>query len=224
MELELFLDTYGVAAACAVMLVKALGIPIPIPGDVILLATAARAAEGKVVLWLAFSALLLAIIAGGVLQFLLARGPARRTVLRYGRRLGLTMDRLERVGARMRSVGPIGIAVGVLTPGVRSAVVPACGVTRMPFAMFAIGLGIGSAIDLGLHFALGYLGSGLLTTLVAPSPIVLVGVLALVGLGAWLYLARRRGMSRARAVEAWAQATCPVCLVLGEAVRWEGAA
>ena len=54
--LEAFLDTYGVAAACAIMLVKAAGVPVPIPGDVILLATAARAAEGKVVLWLAFGA------------------------------------------------------------------------------------------------------------------------------------------------------------------------
>ena len=45
--LIVFLDSYGLAAACVVMLVKAMGVPIPIPGDVILLATAARAAEGK---------------------------------------------------------------------------------------------------------------------------------------------------------------------------------
>ena len=86
--LEAFLDSYGVAAACAVMLVKAIGVPVPIPGDVILLATAARAAEGKVLLWLAFVALLLALTLGGTLQFLLARGPARNLVTRYGHRVG----------------------------------------------------------------------------------------------------------------------------------------
>src|SRR5881227_1004905 len=105
--LEAFLDSYGVAAACLVMLVKAIGVPIPIPGDVILLATAARAAEGKVILWLAFFALLIAITAGGLAQFLLARGPARKVVLRYGRRLGLTETRLEGVAARMRQGGPL---------------------------------------------------------------------------------------------------------------------
>src|ERR1041384_3711564 len=110
--LETFLDTYGWAAASVLMLAKACGVPIPIPGDVILLATAARAAEGKVVLWLAFTALLAAIVAGSVLQFLLARGPARRFIVRYGTRLGLTHDRIERVGARMRQTGPVGIAVG----------------------------------------------------------------------------------------------------------------
>src|SRR5260370_1232540 len=117
-SLEAFLDSYGVVAACAVMLVKAIGVPIPIPGDVILLATAARAAEGKVVLWLAFVALFL------------------------------------------------------------------------------------------------------------------IGALALVGLAAWFFIARRRHATTGDALNAWAQATCPACLVLGSipalndepAVRFTGAA
>ena len=219
----MFLDTYGVAAACAVMLVKAIGVPIPIPGDVILLATAARAAEGKVVVWLAFSALLLAIIGGGLLQFLLARGPARSTVVRYGPRLGLTADRLERVGARMCKVGPLGIGLAVLTPGVRSAIVPACGLTDVPLGTFVTGLAAGSAIDLGLHFAIGYAGSNLLAMVVAPSPVAVAAGLALVGLAAWFIIARRR-RSTPEVLNAWAQATCPVCLVVGNAVPWDGAA
>ena len=68
-----FLDSYGLAAACLLMLVKAAGVPIPIPGDVILLATAARAAEGKLLLWVAFVGLLAAITLGGFVQFVLAR-------------------------------------------------------------------------------------------------------------------------------------------------------
>src|SRR5438132_4494419 len=122
--LEAFLDSYGVAAACAVMLVKAIGVPVPIPGDVILLATAARAAEGKVLLWLAFVTLLVALVLGGALQFYLARGPARRLVVKHGQRIGLTEQRLDRVAASVRRGGLLGIGLAVLTPGVRSAVVP----------------------------------------------------------------------------------------------------
>jgi hypothetical protein len=65
---------------------------------------------------------------------------------------------------------------------------------------------------------------------VAPAPVAIVIGLALAGLVAWFVLARRRGASAAQAVNAWTQATCPVCLVLGNvataerAVRWEGAA
>jgi membrane protein DedA with SNARE-associated domain len=229
--LEVFLDSYGVAAACVVMLIKAIGVPVPIPGDVILLATAARAAEGKVVLWLAFVGLLLALTLGGTVQFLLARGPARRLIVRYGQRLGLTEARLDRVAVRMRRGGLLGIGLAVLTPGVRTAVIPACGLTGYPLRVFLPGLALGSAIDLGLHFAIGFAGSSLLATIVQPSPILLIGLLAVAGLGAWLVIARRRHASAAAAANAWAQATCPVCLALGSvasldaerAVRWSRA-
>jgi membrane protein DedA with SNARE-associated domain len=219
--LEAFLNSYGVLAACLIMLVKAIGIPIPIPGDVILLATAARAAEGKVLLWLAFVALLVALTLGGTLQFLLARGPARRLVVRYGQRVGLSEERLDRVAARMRQGGLFGIGLAVLTPGVRTAVVPACGITRIPLRIFLPGLALGSAIDLGLHFAIGFAGSSLLATIVQPSPILVVGALAILGLAAWLLIARRRHVSTAAAANAWAQATCPVCLALGSVASLE---
>jgi membrane protein DedA with SNARE-associated domain len=221
--LDSFLSTYGVAAACAVMLVKAIGVPIPIPGDVILLATAARAAEGKVVLWVAFVTLLIAIVGGGVLQYLLARGPARSMVVRYGKRLGLTESRMEAVAKRMRQGGPLAIGLGVLTPGVRTAVIPACGLTGVPLGIFFAGLAVGSAIDLALHFAIGFGGASLFALVVGPSPIIIIVVLAVVGLAAWLYIARRRRATARDAVNAWEQATCPVCLALG-AVRWESAA
>jgi hypothetical protein len=86
-------------------------------------------------------------------------------------------------------------------------------------------------VDLALHFALGYAGAGLLATIVQPSPLLVVALLAIVGLGAWLLIARRRHASTAVAVNAWSQATCPACLVLGSlasleterAVRWSSA-
>src|SRR5919202_3260282 len=176
--LEAFLDSYGVAAACVVMLVKAIGVPVPPPGAVPLPPPAARAAEGKVLLWLAFVGLLLALTLGGTLHFLLARRPARRLVVRYGHRLGLTEQRLDRVAARVRQGGLFGIGLAVLTPGVRSAVIPACGITGIPLRVFLPGLALGSATDLGLHFAIGFAGASLLTTILQPSPILVILLLA----------------------------------------------
>jgi membrane protein DedA with SNARE-associated domain len=216
--LEAFLTNYGLAAACAVMLVKAIGVPIPIPGDVILLALAARAAEGKVLLWVAFVALLVVLTVGGTVQYLLARGPARRVVLRLGGRLGITPERLERVAAQVRRGGLLGIGLAVLTPGVRSAAIPGCGLAGIPMRLLVPGLALGSGIDIALHFALGYAGAGLLAAVAQPSPVLVVLGLMALGLVAWLLIARRRRRSAEYALDAWAQATCPVCLVLG-AVR-----
>ncbi|HET6315937.1 MAG TPA: VTT domain-containing protein [Chloroflexota bacterium] len=213
--LDASLTTYGLAAACAIMLVKAVGVPLPIPGDFILLAMAARAAEGKVVLWVAFAALLAVIVLGNTIQFFLARGPARSFVLRFGRRIGITQERLTAVALRVQRGGVLGIALAVLTPGVRSAAIPACGLAGVPPRVFVPGLTLGSVADLALHFAIGVAGVGLLVGVAQSSPLIVVVVLALLGLAAWLFIARRRRMSRAEALNAWAQATCPVCLALG---------
>jgi membrane protein DedA with SNARE-associated domain len=218
--LEGFLAAYGLTAAFGLMLVKAAGVPIPIPGDVILLATAARAAEGKLLLWQAFIVLLVALSVGGVLQFLLARGPGRQVIYRYGRRLGLTQERLDRVAAGVRRGGVVGIGAAVLTPGLRTAAVPACGLAAIPLRAFVPGLVLGSSVDLGLHFALGYVGAGILASLAGAGWLLVVGLLIL-GLAAWLLLMRRRRASAAAAAVAWSQATCPVCLVVGSVPVFE---
>ena len=106
----------------------------------------------------------------------------------------------------------------------RTAVIPACGLTGIPLRVFLPGLALGSATDLGLHFAIGFAGSSLLATIVQPSPIVVIVLLAVLGLGAWLVIARRRHASAAAAVNAWAQATCPVCLALGSVASLEAEA
>jgi membrane protein DedA with SNARE-associated domain len=209
--LDLFLETYGLLAACAVLLVKSVGVPVPVPGDVILLATAARAAEGKVLLWLAFIALLVVLTVGGTIQYLLARGPARRVVFRYGRRLGVTEQRLERVTAQIRRGGLLAIGLAVLTPGVRTAAIPACGLASIPLRLFVPGLMLGTAIDLALHFALGYFGVGVLSVVLQSAPLLILVALLAVGFVVWLVIARRRKTS---AFDGWAQATCPVCLAV----------
>lgn len=97
MELEPFLEAYGLAAIFGVMLLKSIGVPIPIPADVIMLVASARAASGRISLVGAFAALLLALSVGGVIQFALIRRIGRGMLLRYGRFLGITEVRLDNV-------------------------------------------------------------------------------------------------------------------------------
>src|SRR5437868_4072940 len=138
--LDAFLEVYGLAAIFAIMLTKAVGVPIPIPGDVIMLAAAARAAEGKLSIWQAFLTILLAVVAGGFVQFALVRGFGRGALYRFGRYLGLTPTRLDAAAGKVERSGPVGIGVAVFTPGVRSATVVACGLAGLPLRVFLPGL------------------------------------------------------------------------------------
>ncbi|MFN8420100.1 MAG: VTT domain-containing protein [Anaerolineae bacterium] len=229
--LNIFLDAYGVAAIFVVLLAKSIGIPIPIPADAIMLLMSARAAEGRLSLAPAFIASLIALVVGGVIQFAAVRGPGRNLLYRFGRYMGLTPARLDAASKRVPTNSPLGIGLAVLTPGVRSVVVIGCGLAGVTLSTFAVGLALGSAAFLALHFFLGFAGRSLLLALGISAPAalgILVAVLIL-GLVTWVVIRRRRQPNAptqqivAQAIGAWHEATCPVCLALNAISPVEGA-
>src|SRR5438132_12393884 len=111
---DLFLIQYGLAAIFLLLFVKSVGVPIPIPADLLILTAAASAAAGKFGLWQAVVAILFATVLGGLIQFVLARGPGRKLFYRFVRYLGLTPARLDAASARVQKCGIIGISIGIL--------------------------------------------------------------------------------------------------------------
>jgi membrane protein DedA with SNARE-associated domain len=219
-----FLDAYGLLAVFLLMLLKEIGLPVPIPSDLIMLGTAARVAQGKSPLIPAFLAILIPMLAGGLVQYWIARGPGRRAVYRIGRYVGLTRERLDRAMDAVRRGGPVAVALGLTTPGVRIATVPASGLAELPLAAFAPGLLAGSAFFLGWHFAIGYLGGFLLALLNLPLPALagLAAAVLLLGILGWMLfrrISRGRGagaerLTSAERYAAWADASCPACLAI----------
>ena len=221
--IDMFLIQYGLIAIFIVMLAKSIGVPIPIPADVIVLATAARAAQGKFILWQAFLVILLALVLGGIVQFALVRGPGRGLLYRYGRYIGLTSARLDAAAVKIKKGGIFGIGVAILVPGVRSAAVAASGLANFPLRTFIPGVVLGSALFLSVHFFLGYLGgtalAGISQALPFPTIVILVLVLLVVVYALWVIAVRRQKAARreleaAAPVEVWHEGICPVCLAL----------
>ncbi len=222
---EVFLNAYGLPAIAAVLLIKSAGVPIPIPADVLMFLATARVAQGIDGLWLAFAALLIAIVVGDLIQFWLARGPGRTMVYRIGRYLGLTPARLDAASALVRKSGPLGLAVIMLTPGVRAASVVACGLANVSLRVFVVGSLIGEGFFLALHFFLGSILGVIWQQLTQGASGLLVATLfvglLLAGFGAWVLIRRHQRPAASRgevvgaAFEAFHEASCPVCLALG---------
>ena len=179
--IDLFLLQYGLLAIFLILLLKSSGVPIPIPADLIILATAARVGQGKFVWWQAVAIILLALVLGGLTQFWLARGPGRRILYRFGRYLGLTPARLDAAATKIKLGGPLGITTAILVPGVRGVAVVAAGLAGMSLRTFLVGLVLGSTAFLGIHFFLGYLAGSLFTVIgrVVPVPAVVTIVVIL---------------------------------------------
>ena len=211
-----FLDTYGLIAVFGIMLLKEIGVPVPIPSDLIKLGAAARAAQGRFSFVAVFFAILIPMFVGGLIQFVIARGPARKVIYRIGKYIGLTRERLDRAMETVRKGGVAAVAVGLTTPGVRIAIVPAAGMADLSLGAFAPGLVVGSTVFLALHFVIGYAGGAALALINTPAVfvVVLIVVLAVLGFVIWRYVHARRGATLAETGAAWADAACPACMAI----------
>jgi membrane protein DedA with SNARE-associated domain len=228
--IDMFLIQYGLAAIFIIMLIKTMGVPIPIPGDLIIFTAAVRVAQGKLIGWQVFFGILIALLLGGLVQFVLARGPGRGLLYRFGRYVGLTKPRIDAAAQKIRKGGVPGLAISILVPGVRGAAIVASGLADLTLRRFMIGLSLGSLVFLSLHFFLGYLGGSFLSIIgrVLPSPTVItvVIVLLVVVYALWVFAVRRQKAARAEleaaqkeqdtaaAFEVWHEGICPVCLAL----------
>lgn len=217
-----FLDTYGLAAIFGIMWLKELGVPVPIPGDLIMLGAAARAAQSKFPSLAVFFAILIPMLVGGATQYWVAKGPGRTFIYRAGKLIGLTKERLDRAMETVRKGGMAAVALGLNTPGIRIATVPASGLAELEPSVFIPGLVIGSATFLGWHFAIGYAGGPVLAFLnVSPIAlaVVLLAVIAL-GVAGWVVVRRGRAKRAADRSEipgtfaSWADASCPTCIAI----------
>jgi len=217
------MDALGPGALLAIIgliLVKEAGVPIPVPGDLIVIGAGVAAGRGDLDPGVALLAIVVASIVGGVVQYGLLRSVARPVMLRLLERLG-SVERVERQTDRLRRGGTRSVALARSTPGVRIVAIAASALAGIPAVAFAAGLAIGNALFISAHFGLGYVVGEPVVALVGGvlGPLAIAAV-ALAGLGAagWFLLTRfrgRRSASPLTAVASWADACCPACLVAG---------
>lgn len=226
------------------LLVKETGVPIPVPGDLLVIGAGVAAAgsgTGAIVL---LAAILLGGYVGGTIQYLLVRGAFRRTLLAVLRRAGVSEARIERLADWLRRRGARGVATARATPAVRVGAIAASGLAAVPLPAFVTGLVVGNGVFVTAHFALGLVIGPPAVAAVSASSGPILGVVAFVVLAAlgyagWRWLQSRRsaasrsgpagsgaaaGAAGAAGDEgaalpslgagAWADAACPACLAI----------
>jgi len=234
------MDAAPLVTVAGLLLVKEIGIPIPIPGDILVLgAGAATSGRPEALVWL--MAILAAGYIGGTIQFLMVRGAMRGPLLALLTRLGVPQTRLDNLAATLRKGGPRAIALARATPGLRVGVIAASGVADLPLRTFLVGFLVGNAVFVGSHFALGFvLGKpalGIASEL--GNPVVLAAILVALsaaGAAAWILIRRRSTVAVAASggamssdarheahvdpetgFLAWVDAACPICVSLAAA-------
>jgi membrane protein DedA with SNARE-associated domain len=213
------LELGPVLAIAGLILVKEAGVPIPVPGDLVVIGAGVAANRGDLDPVVGLLAIVLASIAGGIVQYVLLRSVARPLLLRLLGRLG-SVERIDRQTERLRRGGARSVALARSTPGVRIVAIAASALAGVPAGAFLLGLATGNALFIGAHFGLGYLigppvvaivGGALGTLALLAIVVSLVGAAGWVALGRW----RRRQRSTLATAISWSDACCPACLALG---------
>jgi membrane protein DedA with SNARE-associated domain len=193
------LDEHSVLVAAIVLLVEEAGVPVPIPGDFLMLLMGVRAREGTVQLWQAVIALEMATVAGATALYGLSRWSGRRLVYRFGRYVRLTPQRLDRAEHWIRRHGAMAVFLGRLIPGLRIVTAVACGVFRVPLGIFMPAMALGALLYLTAYAALGYFIGPPVLAIVEQLHLPFHVVVSLLLLGAYaIWLRRARGAVVAR--------------------------
>jgi membrane protein DedA with SNARE-associated domain len=212
------MDVVAGAGLIGLIFVKELGIPLPLPGDLLIIGAGAYFAGDLPAAGLALAAILAAGYIGASVQFFLFGTALRRPLVAALGRFGIGIERLERLSDRFRSAGIKAVALTRMTPGVRVAVVPAAALASIPYSVFLAGIVVGNGVFVTAHFAAGYLLGGYARDLVGrvSDPMVVTGIALLVLAVGGLLALRRRTVSAkpADTYECWADCSCPACLAV----------
>src|SRR5215208_5075997 len=135
--------------------IEELGVPSPIPTDVMIVFAGTTSGGSVSQLALYFVALTLASAIGGSGLYAIVRCGGRLLVDRFGRYVHLGPERLARAEALLMRGGWGTIALGRAIPGVRYATVIVCGLLKVPFPRYLAGHVAGSSAYVAAFLALG---------------------------------------------------------------------
>lgn len=142
--------------ALALLYVEESGVPLFLPGDVLVIYAGHRAAGDPVALVVAWLFSVLAVTLGATNLYLLARWLGRRLLTgRLGRMLHVTPERLDRAEHAFRRWGPWALIFGRHVPGGRIPITVAAGILGISYPLFAGCIALSSGIWAAAWLAAG---------------------------------------------------------------------
>jgi membrane protein DedA with SNARE-associated domain len=189
-----FIANHGLLTVAILVLIKSAGLPLPVPADLLVVFVGAQARTGAVGLGLAWLILSAATVFGATLLYGVARWIGPDDIVHYGHYLGLNQHRLEAAEAELRRRGQRAIVLARIVPGLRLAIVVACGILGISRQSFFVAVSLAALAYVGVCLALGYVfGQPLIdwfNQLVFPVGLIMPSI-ALGVLLVWLVQTRR---------------------------------
>jgi membrane protein DedA with SNARE-associated domain len=149
------LDNYGYLAVAGLVMVENLGVPVP--GETILVAASVYAGTGRLNIVAVGIVAVLAAVAGNCIGYTIGYFGGRALVLRFGRYVFLTSERLDRAERFFARRGGLVIVVARFVEGLRQAAGIIAGIAEMPWPRFLASSLLGAVLWVAVWAPIGYL-------------------------------------------------------------------
>ena len=194
------LDNYGYLAVAGLILVENFGVPVP--GETILVAASVYAGTGRLNIVAVSVIAVLAAIAGNCIGYAIGYFGGHALVLRFGKYIFLTSERLAKAERYFERRGAWVVAAARFFEGLRQAAGIIAGIVEMPWRRFLVFTTIGAVAWVAVFAPIGYLAGSHIGTIYADvvrySLYLLIALAVLIAAWAARRIRRRR---RAAATE-----------------------
>ncbi|MHB8645687.1 MAG: DedA family protein, partial [Thermomicrobiales bacterium] len=188
---QFLLAAHPLVVIAVLIFIEELGVPSPVPGDLMMLLAGVEVAQHRQHLWVVLLVMELATIAGASGLFGVSRRVGRPFVTRYGRFIHLTPERLGRVERTVQRYGAWAVVAGRLIPGLRIITPIAVGVLGEPFLIFLPALALGGFLYILAVTLIGvFIGPAALDTFERLS-LPVAALCSFIALGVLLFVVRK---------------------------------
>ncbi len=173
------LNHYGYLAIAVLITLEDFGVPVP--GETVLIAGAVYAGAGRLNIVVVAVIGFAAAVVGDNIGYAIGRFGGRELVVRYGRYVFLTRERLGKAEGFFDRHGAIVVTFARFVEGLRQANGIIAGIMRMPWWRFVVFNALGAALWVGVWASLGYLAGDHITAIYRTVTSYLLYVLIAVG-------------------------------------------
>jgi membrane protein DedA with SNARE-associated domain len=192
------LDHYGYLAVGGLIMVEDFGVPSP--GETVLIAASVYAGAGRLNIVAVGLIAVLAAVIGDNIGYAIGRFGGHALVLRFGKYVYLTAERLDKAERFFARHGGQVVVVARFIEGLRQANGIIAGIAEMPWPRFLAFNALGAALWVGVWSSVGYLAGnhiGVIYSTVTRYTLYLLIALVLVALALIVRTAQRRRRTQA---------------------------
>jgi membrane protein DedA with SNARE-associated domain len=201
-QIWFLLHHYDKAALFGLLTLEESGIPIPVPGDMLMMYAGFRVHRGLMLWYEALLCGIIATIVGSFILYHLGRRGGRPLLLKYGPYLHLTVERQARIERWLGQHGGLAVFAGRLIPGMRCGSSFVAGTFCVPYPTFVIATAASATVWWSIFLYLGSQLARWVGPLFDSHPYTIYFFLGLIVLSAlvplYAHIRMRRDAGRAR--------------------------